>query len=77
MLLAACSPCVALLPCHPLPQVIKEKDASVRSQDFEKAGQLRDREMELKAKIQAVIAGKAYATAAGSLGVEADLGCEG
>lgn len=29
----------------------------MRSQDFEKAGQLRDREMELKAKIQAVIAG--------------------
>lgn len=51
-----------MLHCYPatsLPQVIKEKDASVRSQDFEKAGQLRDREMELKAKIQAVIAGKA------------------
>ena len=28
-----------------------------RSQDFEKAGQLRDREMELKTKIQAIIAG--------------------
>ena len=40
-----------------LKQVIKDKDASVRGQDFEKAGQLRDREMELKAKIQAVIAG--------------------
>ena len=37
--------------------MIKDKDASVRGQDFEKAGQLRDREMELKAKIQAVIAG--------------------
>ena len=60
-------------PATPLPQVIKEKDASVRSQDFEKAGQLRDREMELKAKIQAVIAGRACATAAGSLGVKADL----
>jgi len=40
-----------------LKQVIKDKDASVRGQDFEKAGQLRDREMELKAKIQAVLAG--------------------
>ncbi len=39
------------------PQVTKDKDAAVRSQDFEKAGALRDREMELKAKIQAVIAG--------------------
>lgn len=33
-------------------QVTKDKDAAVRAQDFEKAGQLRDREMELKAKIQ-------------------------
>lgn len=33
-------------------QVTKDKDAAVRGQDFEKAGQLRDREMELKAKIQ-------------------------
>lgn len=38
-------------------QVTKDKDAAVRGQDFEKAGQLRDREMELKAKIQAIIAG--------------------
>eukprot|EP00983_Pelagomonas_calceolata_P003743 122068-Pelagomonas_calceolata.AAC.5 len=37
--------------------VTKDKDASVRGQDFEKAGSLRDREMELKAKIQAIIAG--------------------
>lgn len=35
----------------------KDKDAAVRGQDFEKAGTLRDREMELKAKIQAIIAG--------------------
>jgi ATP-dependent Clp protease ATP-binding subunit ClpC len=40
-----------------LKSVSKEKDAAVRSQDFEKAGSLRDREMELKAKIQAIIAG--------------------
>ncbi len=32
--------------------MIKDKDAAVRGQDFEKAGQLRDREMEIKAKIQ-------------------------
>ncbi len=35
----------------------KDKDAAVRSQDFEKAGALRDREMELKAKIQVIIQG--------------------
>eukprot|EP00803_Ostreobium_quekettii_P005856 evm.model.scf_2902.1 EVM.evm.TU.scf_2902.1 scf_2902:2100-9657(+) len=37
--------------------LLKEKDAAVRGQDFEKAGQLRDREMELKAKIQAITTG--------------------
>jgi hypothetical protein len=42
---------------HTHTQVTKDKDASVRGQDFEKAGSLRDREMELKAKIQAIIAG--------------------
>lgn len=35
--------------------LLKEKDAAVRSQDFEKAGQLRDREMELKAQITAIM----------------------
>jgi ATP-dependent Clp protease ATP-binding subunit ClpC len=34
--------------------LLKEKDAAVRAQDFEKAGQLRDREMELKAQINAI-----------------------
>merc|ERR1711871_499682 len=34
--------------------LLKEKDAAVRGQDFEKAGQLRDREMELKAQIEAI-----------------------
>jgi hypothetical protein len=43
---------------HQHHQVTKDKDAAVRGQDFEKAGQLRDREMELKAKISAVIAGE-------------------
>lgn len=35
--------------------LLKEKEAAVRGQDFEKAGQLRDSEMELKAKIQAIV----------------------
>lgn len=49
----------AMAPTLPLLvlQVTKDKDAAVRGQDFEKAGQLRDREMELKAKISAIIAG--------------------
>merc|ERR1719324_1266087 len=34
--------------------LLKEKDAAVRGQDFEKAGELRDREMELKAQISAL-----------------------
>jgi ATP-dependent Clp protease ATP-binding subunit ClpC len=37
-----------------LRQITKEKNESVRSQDFEKAGELRDREMELKAQISAL-----------------------
>lgn len=37
--------------------LLKEKDAAVRSQDFELAGSLRDREMELKSKILAITAG--------------------
>eukprot|EP01024_Parvocaulis_polyphysoides_P059037 TRINITY_DN6373_c1_g1_i7.p1 TRINITY_DN6373_c1_g1~~TRINITY_DN6373_c1_g1_i7.p1 ORF type:complete len:953 (+),score=232.23 TRINITY_DN6373_c1_g1_i7:135-2861(+) len=40
-----------------LRQIQKEKDAAVRSQDFEKAGQLRDREMELQASINAIKSG--------------------
>ncbi|KAK9090012.1 hypothetical protein Sjap_023189 [Stephania japonica] len=34
-----------------LRQITKEKNEAVRSQDFEKAGELRDREMDLKAQI--------------------------
>ena len=34
-----------------LPAVSKEKDAAVREQDFEKAGKLRDRELEIEAQI--------------------------
>ncbi|CAI0446740.1 unnamed protein product [Linum tenue] len=36
-------------------QIIKEKDEAVRNQDFEKAGELRDREMDLKAQITAIV----------------------
>ncbi|GMY15208.1 chaperone protein ClpC, chloroplastic [Fagus crenata] len=38
-----------------LRQITKEKNESVRSQDFEKAGELRDREMDLKAQITALV----------------------
>ena len=41
-----------------LRQVQKEKDESVRAQEFEKAGDLRDKETELKAKIDAIIKDK-------------------
>ncbi|RXH95946.1 hypothetical protein DVH24_008446 [Malus domestica] len=35
--------------------ITKEKNEAVRSQDFEKAGELRDKEMDLKAQITAVV----------------------
>ncbi len=38
--------------------VVKEKDAAVRNQDFEKAGQLRDREMEIKTQISLIAKNK-------------------
>mmetsp|Transcript_45737 Transcript_45737/g.145731 ORF Transcript_45737/g.145731 Transcript_45737/m.145731 type:complete len:597 (-) Transcript_45737:1019-2809(-) len=65
-----------------LRSLLKEKDQAVRGQDFEKAGGLRDREMELKAQISAIMAsskeeGKAEAEAAdGNAGptvTEADI----
>lgn len=37
-----------------LVQVTRDKDAAVRAQDFDKAGQLRDRELELEAQIKAI-----------------------
>ncbi len=37
-----------------LRQVLKEKDDAVRTQDFDRAGELRDREMELRAEIRAI-----------------------
>ena len=44
--------------------LLKEKDAAVRGQDFEKAGGLRDREMELKAQIAAISSSKSEEAAA-------------
>merc|ERR1712100_226598 len=37
-----------------LREILKQKDEAVRGQDFEKAGQLWEREMEIKAQIQAI-----------------------
>ncbi len=45
-----------------LRQVLKDKDDAVRGQDFDKAGELRDREMEIKAEIRAIAQGKANTT---------------
>lgn len=41
-----------------LRQVLKDKDNAVRSQDFDRAGELRDREMEIKAEIRAIAQNK-------------------
>ncbi|MEL6249523.1 MAG: ATP-dependent Clp protease ATP-binding subunit [Cyanobacteria bacterium J06554_6] len=41
-----------------LRQILKEKDNAVRSQDFDRAGELRDREMEIKAEIRAIAQNK-------------------
>ncbi|MDJ0620025.1 MAG: ATP-dependent Clp protease ATP-binding subunit [Calothrix sp. MO_192.B10] len=45
-----------------LRQILKEKDDAVRSQDFDKAGELRDREMEIKAEIRAIAQSKSNAS---------------
>ncbi|MBF2025909.1 MAG: ATP-dependent Clp protease ATP-binding subunit [Oscillatoriales cyanobacterium C42_A2020_001] len=41
-----------------LRQVLKDKDDAVRSQNFDRAGTLRDREMEIKAEIRAIAQSK-------------------
>ncbi len=41
-----------------LRQVLKEKDDAVRAQDFDRARELRDREMEIKAEIRAIAQNK-------------------
>jgi ATP-dependent Clp protease ATP-binding subunit ClpC len=51
-----------------LRQILKEKDDAVRSQDFDRAGELRDREMEIKAEIRTIAQTKT--NAAGGDGLE-------
>ncbi|MEL6229924.1 MAG: ATP-dependent Clp protease ATP-binding subunit [Cyanobacteria bacterium J06627_3] len=46
--------------------VLKDKDNAVRSQDFDKAGELRDREMEIKAEIRAIAQSKRTDEAGGT-----------
>jgi ATP-dependent Clp protease ATP-binding subunit ClpC len=41
-----------------LRQILRDKDDAVRSQDFDRAGELRDREVEIKAEIRAIAQGK-------------------
>ncbi len=41
-----------------LRQILKEKDDAVRSQDFDRAGELRDREMEIKTQIRTIAQSK-------------------
>ncbi|MGK7903280.1 MAG: ATP-dependent Clp protease ATP-binding subunit [Hormoscilla sp.] len=41
-----------------LREVLKQKDDAVRSQDFDRAGELRDREMEIKSEIKAIASAK-------------------
>ncbi|NJL20734.1 MAG: ATP-dependent Clp protease ATP-binding subunit [Leptolyngbyaceae cyanobacterium SM1_3_5] len=48
-----------------LRQVLKDKDDAVRSQDFDRAGELRDREMEIKAEIRAIAQSKKAESADG------------
>ena len=48
-----------------LREVLKTKNEAVRNQDFEKAGELREREMEIKAQINAVAQSKKQAAESG------------
>jgi len=57
-----------------LRQILKEKDDAVRGQDFDKAGELRDREMEIKGEIRAIAQSKTSAT--GTEGEEPVVGEE-
>jgi ATP-dependent Clp protease ATP-binding subunit ClpC len=41
-----------------LRQILKQKDDAVRAQDFDKAGELRDREMDIKSRIRAIASAK-------------------
>jgi ATP-dependent Clp protease ATP-binding subunit ClpC len=48
-----------------LRQVLKDKDDAVRSQDFDRAGELRDREMEIKSQIRSIAQTKKTESAEG------------
>jgi ATP-dependent Clp protease ATP-binding subunit ClpC len=48
-----------------LRQLLKDKDDAVRRQDFDRAGELRDREMEIKAEIRAIAQSKGTARESG------------
>ncbi|APB34389.1 ATPase with chaperone activity, ATP-binding subunit [Gloeomargarita lithophora Alchichica-D10] len=49
-----------------LRQILRQKDDAVRGQDFERAGELRDREIEIKAQIRAIAQSKKNETQTGS-----------
>ncbi len=49
-----------------LRQILKQKDESVRAQDFDRAGELRDREIELKEQIRTIAQAKKTETERGS-----------
>ncbi|GAB4366675.1 MAG: ATP-dependent Clp protease ATP-binding subunit [Elainellaceae cyanobacterium] len=55
-----------------LRQVVEQKKAAVEAQDFDRASQLRDRELELEAEVQQAKAEAASAEAAAQLVVEAE-----
>ncbi|MBW4697735.1 MAG: ATP-dependent Clp protease ATP-binding subunit [Aphanocapsa lilacina HA4352-LM1] len=46
-----------------LRQILKEKDDAVRGQDYERAGELRDREMEIKSQIRSIAQARKSETA--------------
>ena len=66
-----------------LRQVLAQKDEAVRNQDFAKAGQLRDQEVDLKQQIRDIIQGNrketepAAATEAGTGNAEPSFGADG
>ena len=52
-----------------LPRVAKEKEAAVKAQDFDTAGKLRDRELEIEKQLQAIAQNKQQAVATKDLPV--------
>jgi ATP-dependent Clp protease ATP-binding subunit ClpC len=56
-----------------LRQILKEKDDAVRSQDFDRAGELRDREMEIKTQIRTIAQSKGSTSGDEPLVTEEDI----